>query len=67
VTHHRRRRTCPTGKVRYRDHEAAVNALYRLAKSSTRDDVPRRSYLCPVCKGWHVTKKRERVIARERK
>ena len=56
--------TCPTtGKVRYRDHRQASDALSstrwkrRLDEldgiSSRRNET--RSYRCPDCGGWHIT------------
>lgn len=52
-----------TGKTRFRDHEAAVDALHRAAAarvraaadgvSTTRREVG--SYECPRCHGWHLT------------
>ena len=45
------------GKVRYRDQIAAMFALAstRNARSSKRAE--RRYYLCPDCRGWHLTSK----------
>lgn len=47
-------RRCPSGKTRFRDHESAARALRR---PSSRSVVPVRVYLCPQCKGWHLTSK----------
>ena len=54
---------CPTGKVRFRDHKEAVRALHRTqvnAKWALEDGLEtnrreRRPYLCPICKGHHLT------------
>ncbi|MCU1356398.1 MAG: hypothetical protein JWM89_1816 [Acidimicrobiales bacterium] len=47
---------CPSGKTRFRDHEAATRALRR-TESSNRMVRPARAYECPRCKGWHLTSK----------
>ncbi|VEG47795.1 Uncharacterised protein [Mycolicibacterium chitae] len=57
--------TCPTGKIRFPDHTAAVHALHSAATQrnfaeqdgtvTNRREV--RSYSCKECKGWHVTSK----------
>jgi hypothetical protein len=48
-------RSCKS-KRRYRDHAEAVRALHsRSLSESTREVKPRRAYLCPHCKGWHLT------------
>jgi hypothetical protein len=43
------------GKVRYRDHLEAHEAIRVLAERSGRAFVPARSYPCDVCHGWHIT------------
>lgn len=49
-------------KVRYHDHEEAVDALrtIRTYRSYAADEVnparlERRVYSCGICKGWHLT------------
>ena len=44
-------RRCPSGKTRFRDHESAAAAL----RFGGTGRVPVRCYLCPACKGWHLT------------
>lgn len=56
--HTSRKRTC-RGKVRYRDHDEAVDALQALANRSTREKIPVRTYECETCGGHHVTSQRE--------
>ena len=48
------------GKVRYRDQSEGLIAMRVLRKHSVRDDVPSHVYWCPVCKGWHLTKAKDR-------
>lgn len=44
------------GKNRYSDEGYAIrNAI----ASSRRGGLPLRTYRCPDCKGWHLTKRRE--------
>ena len=59
-----RRRVCAvTGKVRFPDGRAAVEALHRAATHrhfAEMDHVPTRRrecrhYLCDHCHGWHLT------------
>lgn len=55
-------RRCPSGKVRFPDHQAAARALAnRRTKAAagvdTRDVSPIRSYDCPLCSGHHLTSK----------
>lgn len=47
-------RACPSGKVRYPDHQSAAGALVALSHS-TRAKVPVRTYACDMCRGWHLT------------
>ena len=56
----RRRATTKTcrGKRRYRDRQEAIRELQPLTSRSTRAQVPVRAYLCPVCKGHHLTKRK---------
>jgi hypothetical protein len=50
--------SCQTGKVRYRDEQAArvvlVVARFRRAvgRNNRRED---RVYRCQFCRGWHLT------------
>jgi hypothetical protein len=60
-------RKCPTGKVRLKDHKQAVHSLHRAKGagfielenngSTTRQEC--RTYFCVMCKGHHLTSKRE--------
>ncbi len=60
---HRHHHPCPTGKVRFPDHQAAVDALHKAQTArnfADQDGVPCsrrevRSYECTQCKGWHLT------------
>jgi hypothetical protein len=57
------RKECISGKVRFRDHEQAVDALHRSAnrrhfadqdgRQTRRQEI--RSYNCKFCKGHHLT------------
>lgn len=58
-----RDRSCPSGKVRYRDHSAAVSALHsadtarhfaELEGTATRRRET-RIYACGLCHGFHLT------------
>lgn len=58
-------RTCPSGKIRFKDHNHAVSALHKAkntretailnAKNTPRMEI--RSYKCKECKGFHLTSK----------
>ena len=60
--------TCPTGKIRFPDHRAAVSALHKAAternfarqdgQATNRHEV--RSYSCKECNGWHLTSQPKR-------
>lgn len=58
-----RRRACPSGKHRFRDHREAVRFLWFAADARRRAEVDRvetthaavRDYRCAHCRGWHVT------------
>lgn len=60
-------RKCPSGKVRLKDHKQAVHSLHRAKGagsielenngSTTRQEC--RTYFCGMCKGHHLTSKRE--------
>lgn len=59
----RRKRSCPSGKVRFPDHKAAVRALHDAVtarKFAALDNVPtqrreQRAYACGRCRGYHLT------------
>lgn len=61
----RHHRPCPTGKVRFQDHLAAVHALHKAQTARKfaadagapchRREI--RCYACELCKGWHLTSK----------
>lgn len=59
----KKRRSCPTGKIRYRDGDQAGLALKglraRAAWANLRGGEHRirvlRKYECPMCGGWHLT------------
>lgn len=54
------RRTCPTGKVRFRnklDAKIAMASTQR-AKGSNREE--NRTYRCEMCHGWHLTSQKRR-------
>ena len=54
---------CASGKLRYRDHEMAIEALHKAWRGggiamretgfTTRNE--KRVYSCDRCKGWHLT------------
>lgn len=55
---------CPmSGKVRFRDHEEAVEAIkaaatqrqWHAAEGTETRRRECRTYRCEVCKGWHLT------------
>ena len=59
----KRRKECASKKVRFRDHEQAVEALHRAANhrhfaeldgTNTRRQEC-RVYECKLCKGFHLT------------
>jgi hypothetical protein len=58
-------RTCPSGKIRFKDHNHAVSALHKakntreLAAENSFDTARKeiRSYKCKDCKGFHLTSK----------
>ena len=59
------RRKCPTGKIRFRDHDMCIAALHRSANIraidlegqgfTKRNEI--RSYPCEKCAGWHLSSK----------
>lgn len=44
-------------KVKYADKITAELDIAKIKKRSTRDVIPVRAYLCPMCKAWHLTSK----------
>lgn len=48
------------GKVRYPTEEAAIRCLLR----RSREVGKLRYYECPICKGYHLTKKKLRTSGR---
>ncbi len=58
-------RSCPTGKVRFKDHDHAVSALHKAKNNRTNARIEKgetkrqecRSYKCNACKGFHLTSK----------
>lgn len=51
---------CRTQKVRYRDEKSAVAAMRWIASHFHGEaQVPVRQYLCPFCKGYHLTSQEE--------
>lgn len=60
---HKDSKRCESGKVRFKDHRQAVEALHSTQNHSANQiqkfgDTRRRevrSYSCPICKGWHLT------------
>lgn len=55
MSHKRRKKDCPSGKVRYTDHKEAVAHLRWINNVSTADKTPCRVYECEYCNGWHLT------------
>lgn len=59
------RRKCPTGKVRFKDHDMCVSALHKSANIRAVEFVEQgyskrkeiRSYPCEKCAGWHLSSK----------
>lgn len=57
-TQRRRAGTCPTGKLRLRDHKEAIALLHRCQAAHALGNPrrrERRAYFCDACKGWHLT------------
>jgi hypothetical protein len=58
---------CPTGKLRLKDHKDAVRTLHKakaagqieLAMNGATNRQETRTYFCGMCKGHHLTSKRE--------
>ena len=72
---HKESQRCSCGKVRFRDHEQAIDALHRIynsAKSAleeygTTHRQECRSYQCGLCFGWHLTSRASIGQALERR
>lgn len=45
-------------KVSFADEKSANDYLQRLSKTSIREVVPQRAYLCEKCNAWHLTSKK---------
>ena len=57
------RRPCPTGKRRFVTEQYARAELVGTTMARNNGRAQRqecRAYLCPICKGWHLTSKPER-------
>lgn len=57
-------RSCPSGKVTYRDEDTAKRMATVLG--DLKFGTPMRSYRCPHCGNFHTTSKRARRMARTR-
>jgi hypothetical protein len=63
--------SCPSLKVRYKDHKQAIEALHRavrIRKFAAQDGVATRrnesrSYHCKKCKGFHLTSQQQLGLA----
>ena len=55
----RRRKRKPCVKVRYRDREAANDALRSIREHSERETIPCRAYFCSRCNGYHLTSREQ--------
>jgi len=57
---------CRTGKVRFRDHDEAIQVLWHAKMLRTVEGVTerqeRRAYLCNACNGWHLTSQENRAL-----
>jgi len=49
-------------KTRYANETEANKDVERIKKTSTRSNVPIRSYFCHVCSNWHLTSKESYVV-----
>jgi uncharacterized protein YlaI len=52
-------------KVSYGSKKFADDDIKRIAKKSTRTNVPIRSYLCTKCNTWHLTRRVDFVVTIE--
>ena len=58
---------CPSGRLRLKDHKDAVRTLHKaktagqieLAMNGATNRQETRTYFCGMCKGHHLTSKRE--------
>lgn len=55
----KKKRTCPSGKVRFPDRQSAVHALHKIRNNDRRQVTPVRAYMCPLCHGAHLTHQKE--------
>lgn len=44
-------------KVSYRTEKDAEDHISKLMRTSRRRPIPLRTYLCPICHTWHLTKR----------
>lgn len=51
-------------KTKYANEDAANKDVERIRKTSTRSNIPIRSYFCPLCSGWHLTSKEPHIVAK---
>lgn len=50
------RRSCTSGKSRYRSKDEATVHVHKIANhSEDSDHIPIRAYQCGKCRGWHLT------------
>lgn len=61
----KQRNACPTGKIRYRDRQSALQVIHGAKSGSGAGAVagrkiPIRAYECATCKGWHLTSQADR-------
>lgn len=64
--HVRNSGACPrTGKARFRDRIAAQLALTGMDNTDPKRR-ERRTYRCPLCRGWHLTSQKQRTTPRRR-
>lgn len=51
-------------KTKYANESEANKDVERIRKTSTRSNVPIRSYFCQICSGWHLTSKEPHIVAK---
>lgn len=49
-------------KVSFANEDFAEAYLKKLQKTSIRDSVPQRAYLCTYCLNWHLTSKKDKKV-----
>lgn len=49
-------------KVKFSNEKFALDYIGKLRKTSVRDIVPARAYLCPECMSWHLTSKPDTTV-----